>query len=213
MACESGRKRRLRTLVIAPLALTAALWFAAPIVRAAQPGAAEHAAAAAPENALAGESFWPFIAKIFNFAALVGLLVYFLRGPIVEYLGGRRTQVRADLEAARALKADAERQMAELEARLKALPGEIAALEARGREEIAAEEQRIREMAAAERQRLLEQATREIDQHVRMARRELVELAADLAVGAAEHRIRHGITDADRARLVDTFVQQVGSHE
>ena len=198
---------------MAAFALLGLLWVTVPAAQARQAHAAEPVAAAAPEHAAASESVWPLVAKIFNFAALLGVLVYYLRGPLGAYIVGRRGQVRSDLDAARTLKADAERQMAELDARLKALPGEIAALEARGRAEVVAEEQRIRETAAVERQRLLEQATREIEQHVRMARRELVELAAQLAVGAAEIRIRHGITDADRARLVDTFVQQVGRHE
>lgn len=218
-ACESGRKpaRRVIARLVLACALVASLVALAPALRAQEPAAAG-GAAASPGHARAAdegheESIWPLVGKIVNFAGLLGLLVYFLRAPLGAYLTSRRAQVRSDLETARALKASAERQIAELDARLKALPDEIAALEARGRAEVAAEEGRIREQAAAERQRLLDQATREIDQQVRAARRELMELAASLAVRAAESRIRQGITEADRDRLVDRFVRQVGRHE
>ena len=36
-------------------------------------------------------------AKAFNFAVLAGVLVYFLRTPLAEYLNGRISKVREDL--------------------------------------------------------------------------------------------------------------------
>jgi F-type H+-transporting ATPase subunit b len=200
-------------LAVLALALMTLVLVRGPVLCAQEPTSAHEAASElAEESGHEPESVWPLIGKIFNFVALVGLLAYFLRGPLGEYLTSRRAQVRGDLESARALKAAAERQIAELDARLKALPGEIAELEARGRAEVVAEQQRLRDQAAAERQRLLDQATRDIEAQVRAARRELMELAADLAIGAAERRIAGGITEQDRARLVDQYVQQVG-HE
>src|SRR4029450_13290512 len=124
------------------------------------------------------------------FTILVGTLVYFLRAPIGGYLTNRRTQVRADLDATEAMKRSAAEQIAEMEAKLKALPRELEELKARGQAEIAAEEARIRELAEAERVRLVEQASREIDQQVRMAQRALVEHAADLSVSVAEAKIK-----------------------
>ena len=159
------------------------------------------------------ESIWPQLGKIFNFAVLAGTLFYFARKPLASYLAGRRAQVRSDLVEADAIKKAAAAQIAEMDARLAALPAELAALRARGQEEIAAEQRRIRELAEIERQRLLEAATREIDQKTRMARRELVEHAASLAVATAERKINAEITDADRARLVDRFLAEVKSHE
>jgi F0F1-type ATP synthase membrane subunit b/b' len=111
------------------------------------------------------------------------------------------------------MKTTAAAQLVELDAKLKALPGEIDALKARGRAEIEGEEQRIRELAAAEKTRLLDQATREIEQQLRLAHRDLVEHAATLAVSAAETRIKQQITDADQARLVDRYLTQVARHD
>jgi F-type H+-transporting ATPase subunit b len=214
LACEFRRKPRVQAaapLAVAALAFAAALAVAVP-VHAQTPAASEPAVTEAHETEHE-ESIWPFVGKIVNFAILAGAIVYLARTPLAGYIVKRRTDVRADLEAAEAMKREAAAQIAEIDARMKALPAELDALRERGRAEVAAEEQRIRELAAAERQRLLDQAAREIDQRMRLARRELLEYAADLSVGTAETRIREQITDADRARLVERYLSQVTSHE
>ncbi len=109
------------------------------------------------------------------------------------------------------MKQAAAAQIDEIDRKMKALPGELEALRKQGVEEIAAEEARIQAAAAAERDRLLEQARREIDLQVKVAERELVSHAADLAVGVATERIKKSITDEDQQRLVDRYVQQLGS--
>jgi F-type H+-transporting ATPase subunit b len=180
-------------------------------------GAAQAAGHASAEGASAGgghdKSIWPQVGKIVNFAILVGTVIYFGRKPLAGYLARRGAQVRSELVAAEEMKKAAAAQIAEMEAKLQALPAELDALKARGRQEIAAEEQRIRELAETERARLLEQASREIAQRTRVARRELVEHAASLAVGVAQTKIRAQITDADQARLFDRYLTEVKSHE
>jgi len=175
-----------------------------------QPSAAAHEGA---EGQAHEQSIWPFVGKIFNFVVLVGGLVYLVRKPFAEYLTRRGGELRGELSAAEALKAEATAKIAAIDARMKSLPAEIEALGARGRADIAAEEQRIRELAATEKQRLLDQAAREIDQRVRLAKRELVEHAADLTIDVARTKIQSEITDADRSRLVDRYLSQVTSHE
>jgi F-type H+-transporting ATPase subunit b len=155
------------------------------------------------------ESIWPMVGKIVNFAILAGTVFYFGRKPIAGYLASRKEQVRADLVAAEAMKKTAAAQIAEMDAKLAALPAELEALRARGRDEIAAEQQRIRQLADAERTRLIDQAAREIEQRTRLAERELVEHAASLAVDVARTRITDQITDADQARLVDRYLAEV----
>jgi len=175
-----------------------------------QPSAAAHESAGAEAHE---ESIWPFVGKIFNFVVLVGGLVYLVRKPFAEYLTRRGGELRGELSAAEALKAEATAKIAAIDSRMKSLPAEIEALGARGRADIQAEELRIRELAAAEKQRLLDQAAREIDLRMRTARRELVEHAADLTIDVARTKIQNEITDADRSRLVDRYLSQVTSHE
>jgi F0F1-type ATP synthase membrane subunit b/b' len=107
------------------------------------------------------------------------------------------------------MKQAAAAQIAALEAKMAALPAELEMLKVHGQQEIAAEERRIDQAAAVERERLLEQTRREIDLQLRIAHRELVEHAANLAVGVATDSIKKSITPDDQTRLVDRYLQQV----
>jgi F-type H+-transporting ATPase subunit b len=208
---------RFRLFFAALLIAVAAI--AAPPLRAQahQPeaaAAAQGAPAAAHEGGgeAAHESagWLPVIAKLVNFAILVGVLVYFLRAPLAGYLNGRIGKVREDLVTAAQTRETAARQLADIDARLAALPAEIAALKQRGAEDLEAERVRIEQDALTERQRVLEHTRREIEMRLRVAKRELLELAANLAVNVASERIRTSITADDQARLVDRYASQLG---
>jgi F-type H+-transporting ATPase subunit b len=176
-----------------------------------------HGAAKAADDHAAeddhGEGWMPTVWKIANFVILVGVLVYFLRTPLMTYLNGRIGKVREDLVTAAQTREAATRALAEIDAKLKALPAELAALKQRGAEDIAAERVRIQETAEAERQRLLEHTRREIDMRFRVAKRELLELTANLAVGVASERIKKSITPEDQARMIDRYSAQLGRGE
>jgi len=191
-------------IVASPARLTAAV----PQAEAA-PAQTEHAADQ-EHGEEAHEGGWmPVIAKTFNFVLLVGVLVYFLRTPLMGYLDGRIGKVREDLVTAAQTRETANRALAEIDAKMKALPGEIDALKRRGAEDLAAERQRIEQAAETERQRLLEHTRREIEMRLRIAKRELLELTANLAVGVATDRIKGSITSDDQARLVDRYAAQL----
>jgi F-type H+-transporting ATPase subunit b len=177
--------------------------------RAAQGEKGTAAVAGEAEGEKRGNELVDTLARLVNFGLLAGSLTYLLRSPIGHYLTDRSRQIRSDLVEAAAMKAAAAAQIAEIDRKMAALPGELDALRAQGAEEIAAEEARIQAAAAAERERLLEQARRDIDLQVKIAERELVAHAATLAVGVAAERIKQTITDADRQRLVDRYVGQL----
>ena len=148
---------------------------------------------------------WP----VANFIIFVGILYYFFNQPVREYLANRGTTIRKDLVEAAALKSQATSQLAEIDQKLQALPGEIDRLRTRGADEIKAEGQRIAAQAAADRERLLEQARREIDLQVRVAKKDILEHAANLSVQLATERIQKEITPEDQSRLVDRYLDQM----
>jgi F-type H+-transporting ATPase subunit b len=182
-----------------------------PVPQGAQP-TDDHASTAhdvEAEHASEGNVYVEVGAKLLNFGILVGLLVYFLRGPLGVYLADRSAQIRQDLVTAAEMRTAATAQLAEIDRRMQALPAELDALKRQGAEDVKAEQARIAEAAALERTRLIEQTRREIDMRMRIARRELTEHAAALAVNVAEQRIRRTITPDDQMRLVDRYAAQL----
>jgi F-type H+-transporting ATPase subunit b len=166
-------------------------------------------AAAPKEEAHASGGLASFIWPVLNFAILCGTLYYFLHKPFSTYLADRGATIRKDLVEAAELKSSAAAQLATIDQKLKALPGELEALRKRGAEETAAEEQRITAAAEAERARLLEQARREIELQTRIAKREILEHAADLSVQLATDRLKREVTPSDQARLAERYLEQV----
>jgi F-type H+-transporting ATPase subunit b len=176
-------------------------------------GAAHGAQPAHPaepgEHAEDGGGLMTMAARLLNFGILVGVLVYFLRSPFAAYLISRSSQIRQDLVTAADMRAAATAQLAEIERRMQALPGELDALRRQGGEDVQAEQARIAKTAVEERTRLLDQTRREIETRLRVARRELTAHAAQLAVGVAEQRIRRAITPDDQARLLERYASQL----
>ena len=212
-ACEL--KRKLRTALFAAVLLSCAglpaVAFAQEHPPAATPAHGEqevHAEGEAHDTSIVGMlkgMAWP----IANFVIFIGVLYYFFNKPFTEYLANRSTTIRKDLVEAAELRSNANAQLAAIDQKLQALPGELAALRTRGADEIKAEEQRIAAAAAADRERLLEQTRREIDLQVRLAKKEILEHAADLSVQLATDRIRKEVTPADQDRLIDRYLSQV----
>jgi F-type H+-transporting ATPase subunit b len=202
-----------------PVSLPAVLLLAALLVCPAAVAAQRHEPAASgaqpvehatPEAAHGSEhAVRDTIAKLLNFAVLVGVLVYFLKTPLAGYLSSRSTQIRQDLVAAAELRRTASAELEAIQQQISALPAELAALKARGEEDVRAEQVRIAEAAKIERERLLDQTRREIDMRLRLARRELTEYAAELAVSVAQERIKRTITPEDQLRLVDRYTTQL----
>jgi F-type H+-transporting ATPase subunit b len=206
---RSDRLTRTRACVLAALVISSStiIGAAAPMMVTTVLAAPQHEAEAAPEEH--EQTLLQTVAKIANFAILVGLLVYFLKTPVSVYLVSRATAIRRDLVTAAEMRAQAAAQLAEIERKLQSLPAELAALKAQGAQDVAAEQARIAQAAAVERERLIQQTRREIEMRLRVARRELTEHAAQLAVRIAEERIKRTITPEDQMRLVDRYTAQL----
>jgi F-type H+-transporting ATPase subunit b len=169
-----------------------------------QAAAGDHAAQGAHE-----EGFLPTVARMANFAILVGILVYFLKTPLAGYLQSRSEHIRSELVQAAEMRRASESQLGEVNRQMQALPAELEALRARGSQDIAAEEARIRAAAEAERERLIEQMRREVEMQVRIAQTVLRNEVAELATQIARRRIEATMTPDDQMRLVDRYASQL----
>jgi F-type H+-transporting ATPase subunit b len=154
------------------------------------------------------------LGKILNFAILFGGLFVLLRRPLQAYLAKRSGGIRTELDEARAGRDEAERKLAETQARLAALKDETAkiALEAQAESQRAGE--RIRALAEKESERIREFTRQEIDLQLASGRRELAEYTMDLAVSLAEAHLKAELNDQDQARLIDRSIAQLAEiHE
>jgi F-type H+-transporting ATPase subunit b len=144
-----------------------------------------------------------------NLLILVAALVYFARGPIAGYLNSRRAQIETGIESAGRELADAEARLAACEQRAAALDAELEDIRRVVRQQAVADRDRLLAEAKATAERIRRDAVAGAEQEVRRARQELRAETVDLAVQLAGELLRGQVTDADRARLVDDFVQRI----
>jgi F-type H+-transporting ATPase subunit b len=152
----------------------------------------------------------PASLKWANFALLAVGLGYLMGKLLPPAFAKRTAHIQRDIQEAQALKADAERRAAEVDARLAHLAADIDQFRAEAAREMAHEGERIRQETAAQIRRIETQASSEIESAAKAARHQLRRYAADLALKLAEERLRSRMDSAANAELVENFVAELG---
>jgi F-type H+-transporting ATPase subunit b len=171
----------------------------------------------APAVALAAEEaggehggaslFWHAL----NLALIVGVIVYFARSPIRAFMADRRQSIEQGIEGAQRELAEAERRLAECNERVASLDREVAEILDTVRVQAHAERERLLADAQAAADRIRRDAQVAVEQEARRARDGLRAEAAELSVRLAGDLVQRQIGDADRARLVDDFVDGIAT--
>lgn len=171
--------------------------------------AATVAEAAAGAAGQAGIPWWEIFKQAVNFSILVGVLVYFLRKPLSNFLRERTELLRKSIEeASRAREAAAEK-LAAVEAKMAGLSGEIEEMNRRMESQAQDDARRLHETALAEIRRVRDQVQFAADQEVRKAREELRREASGLSSQAAAEILKQTITPEDQDRMVRENIEKI----
>jgi F-type H+-transporting ATPase subunit b len=147
--------------------------------------------------------------KIANMLLFIGVLAYFLGGPIKNALADRRQSIRTAAEEARQRRLKSDQLATDIQARLAQLEEEIKSIHERAQQD--GERQRRELIAAAEveAKKILTQARAEVDNRLKNARHELTEYAGELASERAEQILRERITPDDQNKLFKESLHEV----
>jgi F-type H+-transporting ATPase subunit b len=144
-----------------------------------------------------------------NLVLVLGVLFYFARTPIRTYMAERRQNIEAGIEAARRQLAEAERQLSECNERMATLDHEVEEIRRTVRAQAESERERLLADARVAAERIRRDAHIAVEQESRRARQDLRNEAAEMAVRLAGDLLKRQVTDSDRARLVDEFIERV----
>jgi F-type H+-transporting ATPase subunit b len=150
---------------------------------------------------------WPAV----NLVILIAVLVYFARKPLRAYFDKRRSDIQGELQTAADQLATAETTYADWQRRMVDLDGELDEIRATSRQRAEAERERIIDDARATAERIRRDATAAVELELRRARETLREEAAQLAIELAGERLTREVTDTDRDRLIDEFIDLIAS--
>lgn len=144
-----------------------------------------------------------------NLLIVLGLIVYFGRGPITEFFSGRRSTIQSDLDEAANLLTQAEQRNSELQRRLVDLSSEVEGIREAATRRAEDEAERILADAGAAAERIRNEAQAAVDQELRRAQATLRDEAADLALEIAARKLNENVSEGDRDRLMDEFITRV----
>lgn len=125
-----------------------------------------------------------------NSAVLIVAILWFLAKMLPKMFRQRAETIRKDLLEARSATEEANRRLAEVEAKLLRLDSEIDAMRQQLEKDAEQDEARIKATLEAEKERIIHSAEQEIAAVQAGAQRDLKKFAADLAIDQAMHRIR-----------------------
>jgi F-type H+-transporting ATPase subunit b len=149
------------------------------------------------------------VCVLLNFVVIAVAIFWLSKKNLPSMFRNRTASIQKAMEEARKTSEDANRRLAEIEARLSKLDVEIGGMRAAAEKEAAAEEQRIKAAAAEDAKKIVESAEQEIAAAAKSARRELTAYAADLAVSLATKQI-HVDAATDQA-LLRNFAHQLSA--
>jgi F-type H+-transporting ATPase subunit b len=168
-------------------------------------------AAAASGGGEEGSSGTTLFWQAVNLIILAGVLVHFTREPIRKFFADRRVQVKGDLDSAASVLLDAERRLAEWQARADRLDAEVEEIKQAAQRRAASESEHILAAAEATAERIRKDAHAAIEQEIARARTELRAEAGALATRLAADLLRSQVGDADQRKLVNEFVARIES--
>ena len=137
-----------------------------------------------------------------NSAVLLIAIGWALWKILPKVIRGRGEKLRKDLDEARLASEDANRRLAQVEARLLRLDSEIDVFRKQAEQESVEDEKRIRAALEEESRRIVASAEQEISATQAAAQRELKKFAANLAIDNAVRRIQLS-AETDRALVRD----------
>jgi F-type H+-transporting ATPase subunit b len=151
-----------------------------------------------------------WILKIANIVLFVGVLAYFVGGPMKKGFAARSEAIKRAADEARERREKADRMAGDIQARLAAIELEVKAIHERALAEGERQKRELLAAAEAESQKILAAARTEVDNRLKHARTELTEYAGQLASERAEQILREKITDQDQKKLFQESLREVG---
>ena len=151
-----------------------------------------------------------WILKIANMLLFLGILGYFIGGPVRRAFAERSAAIRRAAEEARERRVKADQMANDIQARLAAIEEEVRSIHERAQAEGERQKRELIAAAEAEAQKILAAARTEVDNRLKHARNELTAYAGQLASDRAEQLLREKITEQDQKKLFQESLREVG---
>ncbi|RLB90108.1 MAG: hypothetical protein DRH26_10295 [Deltaproteobacteria bacterium] len=147
--------------------------------------------------------------KVLNFGILAIAGFFIAKKPVVQFFTSRKQEIADELNNLEQQRADAEKKLAEYQAKFKNLDQESKLIVADYIKQGEEAKVRILAEAAAQADKLEDMAKRTIEQEFKAAKAALQKEIVELAMEQAEAVIKKSISSKDQDNLVDQYLKKV----
>ena len=157
-----------------------------------------------------GVNFWTALFTLLNFLALFFVLKHFLVGPVIKIIQDRQKEIDDMYASADNAEQQAKLMEAEYKEKLSAASetGERIVKEAVARGQ--AREEEILRQANAEASAIMDKAAADIALEKKKAINDAKDEISGIAIAIAEKVVARELNEADQAKLVDSFINELG---
>ncbi len=150
-----------------------------------------------------------YIGRVINLIIVIGIIWYAAGKKIKVFFGGRRKQIKQDLEDLEARKNEAAKKLKDVEQSIANLSQEKQSILDEAKKQGDALKEAIIEKAKKDAIQLTEQAKRSAEFEAKAAVDDLRAQMADLVVEAAIKLVQDKLSDKDHEKLVDEYLTKV----
>jgi F-type H+-transporting ATPase subunit b len=155
-------------------------------------------------------SWYQFVWAIIDFLVILAILYKFFYNPVIKFLDDRRNGIARDLDEATQARTNAEAVLNEYQSKLAGAKQESLEIIDRGTKAGEQARQEVLAQSRNESTAMLEKARVEIQRECDDAIHTLRAEVSNLAVMAAGKILEKTLTEADHAKMVDEFLNEVG---
>ena len=155
------------------------------------------------------ESTTGLIFRWLNFVIVFGGVAYLIAKHGGAFFRGNAKEIAANIVEATAAKAEADRELREVETKIARLDPDVAEMREEARRNWAAESERLRSSGLAEIEKINQAAHEELAASERAAQQQVREIAASMAVERAAALVSSMMNTEIRARMFQSFLSEL----
>ncbi len=151
-----------------------------------------------------------FFGKVVNSSILFGLLIYYFRKPLIEFLGKKSVEIREDLTKREIEVKDNKVSLKKIEERLVKIESEVDEMLAEAKKTGERETEKIEKLAKAESERIIRNSSDEIEARIESSIVELKKKIADMTIEEFRKNYKSVLDRNIHKKIVEKNIEIIG---
>lgn len=153
---------------------------------------------------------WRFVLEhAVNLLILIGVLVYFLKTPVKNFLMERRGKIGYEIDEAQKTITEAKEKYEEYAKKLESIEAEISSIKETVRQQGENERAEIMKQAESVSRNIKKETSETIAFETEKAKHEIQSEVVDIALGQAEKLIRENLGESDKEKFMQEFTKSI----